>query len=165
VGRTGSLNPYAILEPVFVGGVTVQSAALHNEDDIKRKDIRIGDTVYVQRAGDVIPEIVGPVVSKRTGAEGVFSMPTRCPACGAEVLKVEGEAMHRCTNAACPAQALERIKHFVGAMDIDGVGEKLCTAFFEKGLVKDAADIYNLSLEELVPHTNSPSFAHAADFH
>jgi len=150
VGRTGSLNPYAILEPVFVGGVTIQSAALHNEDDIKRKDIRIGDTVYVQRAGDVIPEIVGPVVSKRTGAEKVFTMPTRCPACGAEVLRVEGEAMHRCTNAACPAQALEKIKHFVGAMDIDGVGEKLSAVFFEKGLVKDAADVYYLTREQLL---------------
>jgi DNA ligase (NAD+) len=150
VGRTGSLNPYAILEPVFVGGVTIQSAALHNEDDIKRKDIRIGDTVYVQRAGDVIPEIVGPVVSKRTGAERIFTMPTRCPACGAEVLKMEGEAMHRCTNAACPAQALEKIKHFVGAMDIDGVGEKLCAVFFEKGLVKDAADIYYITREQLL---------------
>jgi DNA ligase (NAD+) len=150
VGRTGSLNPYAILEPVFVGGVTVQNAALHNEDDIKRKDIRIGDTVYVQRAGDVIPEIVGPVVSKRTGAEKVFTMPTRCPACGAEVLRVEGEAMHRCTNAACPAQALEKIKHFVGAMEIDGVGEKLSALFFEKGLVKDAADVYYLTREQLL---------------
>jgi len=150
VGRTGSLNPYAILEPVFVGGVTVQNAALHNEDDIKRKDIRIGDTVYVQRAGDVIPEIVGPVLSKRTGAERVFAMPTRCPACGAEVLRVEGEAMHRCTNAACPAQALEKIKHFVGAMEIDGVGEKLSAIFFDKGLVKDAADVYYITREQLL---------------
>jgi DNA ligase (NAD+) len=150
VGRTGSLNPYAILEPVFVGGVTIQNAALHNEDDIKRKDIRIGDTVYVQRAGDVIPEILGPVVSKRTGAEKVFTMPTRCPACGAEVLKMEGEAMHRCTNAACPAQALEKIKHFVGAMEIDGVGEKLSALFFEKGLVKDAADVHYITREQLL---------------
>jgi DNA ligase (NAD+) len=150
VGRTGSLNPYAILEPVFVGGVTIQNAALHNEDDIKRKDIRIGDTVYVQRAGDVIPEIVGPVVSKRTGAERIFTMPTRCPACGAEVLRVEGEAMHRCTNAACPAQALEKIKHFVGGMEIDGVGEKLSALFFEKGLVKDAADVYYITREQLL---------------
>jgi DNA ligase (NAD+) len=150
VGRTGSLNPYAILEPVFVGGVTIQSAALHNEDDIKRKDIRIGDTVYVQRAGDVIPEIVGPVVSKRTGAEKVFTMPRQCPACGSEVIRVEGEAMHRCTNAACPAQALEKIKHFVAAMEIDGVGEKLSTLFFEKGLVKDAADVYYITREQLL---------------
>jgi DNA ligase (NAD+) len=150
VGRTGSLNPYAILEPVFVSGVTVKQAALHNEEDIRRKDIRIGDTVYVQRAGDVIPEIVGPVVSKRTGAERVFAMPTRCPACGAEVLRVEGEAMHRCTNAACPAQALEKIKHFVGAMEIDGVGEKLSAIFFDKGLVKDAADVYYITREQLL---------------
>lgn len=150
VGRTGSLNPYAILEPVFVGGVTVSQAALHNEDDIRRKDIRIGDTVYVQRAGDVIPEIVGPVVGRRTGAEKVFSMPARCPACGAEVVRVEGEAMHRCANAACPAQALEKIKHFTAAMEMDGVGEKLCAAFFENGLVKDAADIYYLTREQLL---------------
>ena len=150
VGRTGSLNPYAILEPVFVGGVTVSQAALHNEDDIRRKDIRIGDTVLVQRAGDVIPEIVGPVVSKRTGAERVFSMPAQCPACGSEVVRVEGEAMHRCTNAACPAQALEKIKHFTAAMEMDGVGEKLCAAFFENGLVKDAADVYYLTREQLL---------------
>ena len=150
VGRTGSLNPYAILEPVFVGGVTVSQAALHNEDDIRRKDIRIGDTVYVQRAGDVIPEIVGPVIGRRTGAEKVFSMPARCPACGAEVVRVEGEAMHRCANAACPAQALEKIKHFTAAMEMDGVGEKLCAAFFENGLVKDAADIYYLTREQLL---------------
>ncbi len=150
VGRTGSLNPYAILEPVFVGGVTVSQAALHNEDDIRRKDIRIGDTVYVQRAGDVIPEIVGPVIGRRTGAEKVFSMPARCPACGAEVVRVGGEAMHRCANAACPAQALEKIKHFTAAMEMDGVGEKLCAAFFENGLVKDAADIYYLTREQLL---------------
>ncbi len=152
VGRTGSLNPYAILKPVSVGGVTISRAALHNEDDIRRKDIRIGDTVIIQRAGDVIPEIVGPVVSKRTGNEKIFSMPSRCPACGAEVIKIEDEAMHRCTNAACPSQALERLKHFVsrGAMDIDGVGEKLCTVLFQSGLVKDVADIYSLTQEQLL---------------
>jgi DNA ligase (NAD+) len=150
VGRTGSLNPYAILEPVSVGGVTIRQAALHNEDDIRRKDIRIGDTVVVQRAGEVIPEIVGPVLSKRTGKERIFSVPSSCPACGAEVIKTE--AFHRCTNAACPAQALEKLKHFVsrGAMDIDGVGEKLCTALFEQGLVKDAADLYYLTRDQLM---------------
>jgi DNA ligase (NAD+) len=111
VGRTGSLNPYAILEPIQVGGVTIKHAALHNEEDIHRKDIRIGDWVTIQRAGEVIPDIVGPVVSRRTGKEKMFHMPERCPVCGAEVIKPEGEAMHRCTNAACPAQALERIKH------------------------------------------------------
>jgi len=174
VGRTGSLNPYAILEPVRVGGVVISSAALHNEEDIHRKDIRIGDWVVVQRAGEVIPEIVEPIVSRRTGEEKIFSMREKtweiykqrkdisgkekppdypvCPVCGSEAIKPEGEAMHRCTNAACPSQALERIKHFVsrGAMDIDGVGEKLCRALFEAGLVKDAADLYYLTKEQLL---------------
>jgi len=174
VGRTGSLNPYAVLEPVRVGGVVISSAALHNEEDIHRKDIRIGDWVVVQRAGEVIPEIVEPIVSRRTGKEKIFSMREKtweiykkrkgivgkekppdypvCPVCGSEVIKPEGEAMHRCTNAACPSQALERIKHFVsrGAMDIDGVGEKLCQALFEAGLVKDAADLYDLTKEQLL---------------
>lgn len=152
VGRTGSLNPFAVLEPVSVGGVTIQHAALHNEEDIHRKDIRIGDTVVVQRAGEVIPEIVGPVTSLRTGAEKVFRMPSKCPVCGAEVIKPEGEAMHRCTNAACPAQALERLKHFVGrsAMDIEGMGEKLVTALFNAGLVKDVGDIYYVTREQLL---------------
>ena len=157
VGRTGSLNPYAILEPVQVGGVVISSAALHNEEDIHRKDIRIGDVVVVQRAGEVIPEIVGPVKSRRSGKEKIFYMPRHCPACGSEVIKPEGEAMHRCPNAACPSQALERIKHFVtrGAMDIDGVGEKLCQALFEAGLDKklkfeDAGDLYSLTKEQLM---------------
>ena len=174
VGRTGSLNPYAILEPVRVGGVVISSAALHNEEDILRKDIRIGDWVVVQRAGEVIPEIVEPIVSRRTGKEKIFSTREKtweiykkrkgivgkekppdypvCPVCGSEVIKPEGEAMHRCTNTACPSQALERIKHFVsrGAMDIDGVGEKLCQALFEAGLIKDAADLYYLTKEQLL---------------
>jgi DNA ligase (NAD+) len=152
VGRTGSLNPYAVLEPVRVGGVVISSAALHNEEDIRRKDIRIGDWVVVQRAGEVIPEIVEPIISRRTGKERVFRMPSRCPVCDSEVIKPESEAMHRCTNAACPSQALERIKHFVsrGAMDIDGVGEKLCQALFEAGLVKDAADLYYVTKEQLL---------------
>jgi len=152
VGRTGSLNPYAIMEPVQVGGVVISRAALHNEEDIHRKDIRIGDWVTIQRAGEVIPEIVGPIVSRRTGEEKIFFMPGRCPVCGAEVIKPEDEAMHKCTNAACPSQAMERIKHFVsrGAMDIDGVGDKLCQALFEAGLVKDAADLYYLNTEQLL---------------
>ncbi len=152
VGRTGSLNPYAILEPVRVGGVVISSAALHNEEYIHRKNIRIGDWVVVQRAGEVIPEIVEPVISRRTGKEKIFHMPGRCPVCGSEVIRPEGEAMHRCTNAACPSQALERIKHFVsrGAMDIDGVGEKLCQALFKDGLIKDAADLYYLTKEQLL---------------
>ncbi len=157
VGRTGSLNPYAILEPVQVGGVVISSAALHNEEDIHRKDIRIGDWVVVQRAGEVIPEIVGPVVSRRTGTEKIFRMPTRCPVCGSEVIKPEGEAMHRCTNAACPAQSLEKIKHFVsrGAMDIEGVGEKLCTALFQAGLVSDVGDLYDALTEHTLRETKT----------
>ncbi len=152
VGRTGSLNPYAVLEPVRVGGVVISSAALHNEEDIHRKDIRIGDWVVVQRAGEVIPEIVEPIVSRRTGKEKIFHMPGRCPVCGCEVIKPEGEAMHRCTNTACPSQALERIKHFVsrGAMDIDGVGEKLCQALFKAGLINNASDLYYLTKEQLL---------------
>ncbi len=146
VGRTGTLNPYAILEPVSVGGVTLKRAALHNEDDIRRKDIRIGDTVIVQRAGEVIPEIVAPVVSLRTGEERFFSMPPRCPECGAEVVKPEGEAMTRCTSASCTAQISELVKHFVsrGAMDIEGIGEKLADVLLEAGLIKDVGDIYSL---------------------
>jgi DNA ligase (NAD+) len=152
VGRTGSLNPYAILEPVQVSGVTIKHAALHNEEDIHRKDIRIGDWVVIQRAGEVIPEIVEPIVSRRTGKEKIFHMPKTCPVCGAEVIKPEGEAMHRCTNAACPAQALERIKHFVsrGAMDIEGVGEKMSQILFEAGLIKDAGDLYYLTKDQLI---------------
>ncbi len=147
VGRTGSLNPYAVLRPVSIGGVTIRHAALHNEDDIRRKDIRISDTVIVQRAGDVIPEIIGPVISKRTGNEKEFHMPASCPRCGSDIVRPPGEAMHRCTNAACPAQALEKLKHFVsrGAMDIDGVGEKLCAALLDAGLVQDVADLYYLA--------------------
>jgi len=135
-----------------VGGVVISSAALHNEEDIHRKDIRIGDWVVVQRAGEVIPEIVEPVVSRRTGKEEIFQMPSHCPVCGSEVIKPLGEAMHRCTNAACPSQALEKIKHFVsrGAMDMDGVGEKLCQALFKDGLIKDAADLYYLTREQLL---------------
>ena len=153
VGRTGSLNPFAILEPVKVGGVIVKLATLHNEDDIARKDIRIGDTVLVQRAGEVIPQVIAPVVSKRTGNERVFEMPDRCPVCGAEVIKPEGEAMRRCTGAAtCPAQRYELIKHFVSrpAMDIQGMGERLVAALIEAGLIRDPADIYALKKEQLV---------------
>jgi DNA ligase (NAD+) len=146
VGRTGTLNPYAVLEPVQVGGVTIRQAALHNEDYIHGKDIRINDWVTIQRAGEVIPEIVGPIISRRTGEEKVFNMPENCPVCGAEVIRPEGEAMHRCTNIACPAQALEKIKHFVsrGAMDIDGVGDKLSQNLFNEGLITDAGDLYSL---------------------
>ncbi|MGB6896452.1 MAG: NAD-dependent DNA ligase LigA [Dehalococcoidia bacterium] len=152
VGRTGTLNPYAILEPVNVGGATVKLATLHNEDDIRRKDIRIGDTVIVQRAGDVIPQVVGPVLSKRTGQERVYQTPKRCPICGTKVVRPEGEAMSYCPNRACPAQVFRLLTHFVsrGAMDIDGVGEKLAYAFLNAGLVQDSADLYYLTKEALL---------------
>ncbi|MFH1087558.1 MAG: helix-hairpin-helix domain-containing protein, partial [Chloroflexota bacterium] len=127
-------------------------AALHNEEDIRRKDIRIGDMVVVQRAGEVIPEVVAPVTSLRTGQEKEFHMPSQCPVCGAEVVKLPEEAVHRCPNAGCPAQALERLKHFVsgGAMDIEGIGEKLCESLFVAGLVHDVADFYRLTREQLL---------------
>jgi DNA ligase (NAD+) len=152
VGRTGTLNPFAILKPVNVGGVIVKRAALHNEDDIRRKDIRIHDTVIVQRAGEVIPEVVGPVVSLRTGKEKHFVMPAKCPVCGSEVIKPEGEAMSRCTNMSCPAQIFELVKHFVsrGAMDIEGIGEKLAEALLKAGLIKDVGDIYTMEAEKLI---------------
>ena len=151
VGRTGTLNPFAVLEPVTVGGVTIRHAALHNEDVIRSKDILIGDMVIVQRAGEVIPKVVGPVASRRTGAEKPFVIPTRCPVCETETVRPEGEAMARCPNAACPAQVVQRLEHFVsrGAMDIEGIGEKLARALFEAGLIRDAADYYSLTLEQL----------------
>jgi len=146
VGRTGTLNPYAILEPVSVGGVTIRQAALHNEDDIRRKDVRIGDTVIVQRAGEVIPQVVGPVVNKRSGQEKTFTMLSRCPACNAEVIKPEGEVMYYCSNASCPAQIQQRLEHFVsrGGMDIRGIGESLCATLLKEGLVRNVADLYDL---------------------
>jgi DNA ligase (NAD+) len=156
VGRTGTLNPYAILEPVSVGGVTIRQAALHNEDDIRRKDIRKGDTVIIRRAGEVIPEVVGPIKGKRSGQEKEFSLLEKifdskkqrpaCPACGAEVIKPEGEVMYYCSNAACPAQVQERLEHFVsrGGMDIRGIGESNSALLLREGLVKDIADVYYL---------------------
>ena len=150
VGRTGSLNPYAEQEPVKVGGVTVRQATLHNEDDIHNKDIRVGDTVYVQRAGDVIPQVIGPVLELRTGNEQPFEMPEYCPICQGHVVRQEGEIDSYCTNATCPAQLLESLTHFVMAMDIEGLGEKRVGQFIEEGLVKDAADFYALTQESLV---------------
>ena len=152
VGRTGSLNPYAILEPVVVSGVTVRQASLHNEEDINRKDIRIGDWVTVERAGDVIPQVVGPVLDRRTGQEQVFKMPANCPVCGTQVVKPESEAMHRCPNTSCPVQFFELLKHFVskGAMDIDGLGEQWCNILIENSLVKDVAGLYRLDKDELL---------------
>ena len=156
VGRTGTLNPYAILEPVSVGGVTIKQAALHNEDDIRRKGIRIGDTVIIQRAGEVIPEVVGPVISKRSGREKEFNLLEKifdkekkrpsCPECKGEVIQPEGEVMYYCSNAACPAQVQQRIEHFASrrAMDIRGIGESQSAMLSREGLVKDVADLYDL---------------------
>lgn len=152
VGRTGALNPFAVMEPVEVGGVTVSHATLHNEDDIHRKDIREGDTVVIQRAGDVIPQVVGPVIQKRTGSEKVFHMPEHCPSCSSATVSPEDEVVVRCPNKSCPSQIVESIKHFVskGAMDIDGVGEKLVERLFQLGLISNMADLYELKRDALV---------------
>jgi DNA ligase (NAD+) len=151
VGRTGVLTPVAHLKPVNVAGVTVSRATLHNEDEIEKKDVRIGDTVLVQRAGDVIPEVVKVILSKRTGAEKKFSMPDRCPVCSAAVARIEGEAATRCINSSCSAQVKERIKHFAskGAFDIDGLGAKLVDQLVEKGLLTSFADLFKLDKETL----------------
>ena len=151
VGRTGTLTPVAALEPVPVGGVTVKSASLHNMDEIERKDIRIGDTVVVERAGDVIPYVVQVIKEKRSGRERKFKMPQRCPACGAEVYREEGEAAYRCVGLSCPAKLKESLKFFGsrGAMDIEGLGEKLIDQLVERGLVRDIADLYSLTKEQL----------------
>ena len=150
VGRTGALNPWAMLEPVEVGGVTVSKATLHNEEDISRKDIREGDTVIVQRAGDVIPQVVGPVLPHAKGTKP-FRMPKQCPLCGAEVVKPEGEAMHRCLNRACPSRGLETLNNWVmAAADIDGVGEQLVRRLWDLGLVRSLPDLYRLTKEQLL---------------
>ncbi len=151
VGRTGSLNPQAILEPVVVSGATVQHASLHNEEDIHRKDIRIGDMVEIERAGDVIPHVIAPVEMPGEERGPVFRMPERCPECDTVVVKVEEDAMHRCPNQGCPAQFFELLKHFVsrGAMDIDGLGERWCRILIDRGLVSDLSHIYTLTQEQL----------------
>ncbi|CAN5284956.1 NAD-dependent DNA ligase LigA [soil metagenome] len=153
VGRTGALTPQAILEPVNVGGVRISRATLHNEGYVREKDILIGDTVVVERAGDVIPQVVRSVPEERTGSEREFVMPEECPVCGEPVSRPEGEAVTRCVNARCPALALEHIIHWStkAAMDIEGLGEKLATRLFDLGLVKDVAEIYELKAEQLVP--------------
>ncbi|MBV9280728.1 MAG: NAD-dependent DNA ligase LigA [Chloroflexi bacterium] len=152
VGRTGSINPFAVLEPVNIGGVVVKLATLHNEDDIRRKDIRIGDRVIVRRAGDVIPQVVKAIAEERTGAETVYHLRERCPACGTHLIRPEGEAMSRCPNIECPAQRFRWIEHFVSepAMDIRGLGERLVQLFLDHALIRDPADIYGLTLEQLL---------------
>ena len=150
VGRTGALNPWAMLEPVQVGGVTVSRATLHNEEDINRKDIREGDEVIVQRAGDVIPQIVGPAGPHAKGTKP-FRMPKKCPLCGANIVKPEGEAMHRCPNRACPSRGLETLINWVqGPADIDGVGEQLMRRLWDLGLVRSLPDLYRLTKEQLL---------------
>ena len=150
VGRTGALNPWAVLEPVEVGGVTVSRATLHNEEDINRKGIRAGDDVIVQRAGDVIPQVVGPAGPHRRGTQE-FRMPTHCPVCGTKIVKPEGEAMHRCPNRACPSRGLETLIDWVyGPADIEGVGEKTMRTLWEKGLVRSLPDLYRLRKEQLL---------------
>ena len=149
VGRTGALNPWAQLEPVHVGGVTVSTATLHNEEDINRKDIREGDTVVVQRAGDVIPQVVGPVLPHPPKSKP-FRMPEHCPLCDAPVVKQEGEAMHRCPNRACPSRGLETLIHWVGAaLDIEGVGEQFVRRLWDEGLLRSMPDLYRLTAEQL----------------
>lgn len=152
IGRTGAVTPVAILRPVRVGGVVVSRATLHNEDEMRKKDVRIKDTVLVQRAGDVIPEVVKVITSKRTGKEKIFKMPEKCPVCGSKVERLLGEAVHRCTGIACPAQIKENMYHFVskGAMNVDGLGFKLLEQMLDKGLIKDPADLYFLKKEDIM---------------
>jgi DNA ligase (NAD+) len=150
VGRTGALNPWAILEPVNVGGVTISRATLHNEEDINRKQIREGDRVIVQRAGDVIPQIVGPAGKHAKGTKE-FRMPERCPLCDAEIVKPEGEVMHRCPNRACPSRGLETLNNWVmAAMDIEGVGEQFVRRLWDQGLLRSMPDLYRLTAEQLM---------------
>src|SRR5207302_1303077 len=150
VGRTGALNPWAQLEPVEVGGVTVSQATLHNEEDINRKDIREGDNVIVQRAGDVIPQVVGPVLPHKKDTKP-FKMPAKCPLCGAKIVKPEGEAMHRCPNRACPSRGLESLINWVqAAADIEGVGEQSVRRLWDLGLVRSVPELYRLTKEQLM---------------
>jgi DNA ligase (NAD+) len=149
VGRTGALNPWAIMEPVQVGGVTVTRATLHNEEDINRKQIRQGDDVIVQRAGDVIPQIVGPAGPHRRGTKE-FRMPAKCPLCGTGIVKPEGEAMHRCPNRACPSRGLETLINWTAVADIEGVGEQTIRVLWQRGLVRSLPELYRLTKEQLV---------------
>jgi DNA ligase (NAD+) len=152
IGRTGAATPVAVLEPVLVAGSTVQMATLHNEEEVERKGILIGDTVVIQKAGDIIPEVLEPIVSLRSGSEKQFKMPKNCPDCGTALVKPEGEVVSRCLNKSCPARTLRHIQHFAskGAMDIDGMGEKNVSALLDSGLISDSADIYSVKKEQLL---------------
>jgi DNA ligase (NAD+) len=151
VGRIGTLTPVARLTPVFVGGTTVRSATLHNIDEIRRKDLRVGDTIVLQRAGDVIPEVVSAVLDARDGSEVVWEMPASCPACGTAVIREEGEAAWRCPNPWCPAQRLGALLHFTGrgGMDIEGAGYAVVNQLVERGLLREPADLFRLTVETL----------------
>ena len=151
VGRTGALTPVAVLKPVFVAGSTVTHASLHNQDEVDRKDVRVGDTVIIEKAGEIIPQVVEVVKSRRTGKEKKFEMPKKCPACGAQTKREEGEVAFRCENVFCPAQLKESLIHFAsrGAMDIEGLGEAMVDQLVDKKLVKDYGDIYCLKFEQL----------------
>jgi DNA ligase (NAD+) len=153
IGRTGRATPFAVLEPVFVGGANVGMATLHNEDDVARKDVRPGDTVIVRRAGDVIPEVVGPVLAKRPPKTKPWKFPKKCPECAQPLVRVEGEANRYCVNVDCPAQRVQRLVHWAsrGATDIEGLGEERVRQFVDAGLLEDAADVYALTVERLVP--------------
>jgi len=153
IGRTGRATPFAVLEPVFVGGANVGMATLHNEDDVARKDVRPKDTVIVRRAGDVIPEVVGPVLAKRPPRTRRWKFPKECPTCRQPLVRIEGEANHHCVNVDCPAQREQRLVHWAGrgALDIEGLGEERVHQFVEAGLLEDAADIYALTVDKLVP--------------
>jgi DNA ligase (NAD+) len=151
VGRTGALTPYAVLEPVVLGGVTIRKATLHNFEDMQRKDIREGDTVVIRRAGDVIPYVVGPVVAARTGQEQAYRMPTVCPSCGEPVVSQEDEVALYCINVACPEQRVRRVDYFAAVMDVEGMGERTAQLLVERELVQDGADLYSLKPEDLLP--------------
>ncbi len=148
VGRTGVLTPRAVLEPVHVGGVTVSSATLHNADYVTERDIRVGDSVVIKRAGEVIPQVLRPVVELRTGREQVWQMPETCPVCGGPVIRYPGEVAYRCENVSCPAQLVRRVEFFVSrsAMDVEGFGAKQAELFVQEGLIKEIADIYDLPM-------------------
>ncbi|PKN15904.1 MAG: NAD-dependent DNA ligase LigA, partial [Deltaproteobacteria bacterium HGW-Deltaproteobacteria-3] len=151
VGRTGAITPVAVLDPVLIGGVTVRRATLHNEDELRRKGLMLGDTVLVQRAGDVIPEVVKPVLANRTGQEQPVVMPTRCPECEFPLVRIGQEAVTRCPNPACPAQRVRGLIHFTGkgGMDIEGLGKKAVEQLVSQGLIQDIPDIYRLEVEQL----------------
>ena len=157
VGRTGAVTPFAVLDPVFVGGTTVSMATLHNADDIARKDIRERDWVIVEKAGDVIPRVVGPVLTKRPADSVPWVMPSRCPRCGSELHREEEEAVWRCENVSCPAKLQRGLEHFAarGAMNIEGLGESLVQQLIEGGLVRDYADVYHLTADQLATLTST----------